>query len=61
MTDEQRRRALDLLYTWRDIFETDLLRIHRIELIKQAIVLNSKAKPCCAKIPLYTEDRKSVV
>lgn len=55
MTNEQRRRALDLLYTWRDIFETDLLRIRRTDLIEHAIVLNSEAKPYRAKIPLYTE------
>ena len=55
MTDDQRRRALNLLYTWRDIFETDQLRIRRTDLIEHAIVLNSEAKPYRAKILLYTE------
>ena len=55
MTDDQRRRALNLLYTWRDIFETDLLRIRWTDLIEHALVLNSEAKPYRAKILLYTE------
>ena len=55
LTSSQRARAMALLYTWRDIFETDLLRIRRTDLIEHAIVLSSDAKPYRAKIPLYNE------
>ena len=55
MTQEQRTKAVNLLYTWRHIFETDLLRIRRTDLIEHAIVLNGDAKPYRAKLPLYSE------
>ena len=45
LTDIQRAKATNLLYTWRDIFETDLLRIRRTDLIEHAIVLSKDAKP----------------
>lgn len=55
LTEEQRRRVVNLLYTWKDVFETDLLRIRRTDLIEHAIVLTNEAKPYRAKIPLYNE------
>ena len=55
LTSGQRARAVSSLYTWRDIFGKDLLRIPRTDLMEHAIVLLSDAKPYCAKIPMYTE------
>ena len=50
-------RAKTLLYTWRDIFETDLLKIKQTDLIEHAIVLLPGAKPTRARIPLYTKEK----
>ena len=55
LTESQRAKAISLLYPWRDIFETDLLRIRKTDLIEHAIVLTSNAKSYRAKIPLYNE------
>ena len=52
----KKRSARRLLYTWRDVFETDLLRIRQTDLIEHAIVLTPNAKPYRARIPLYTEE-----
>src|SRR5437879_8181853 len=49
-------KARRMLYTWRDVFETDLLRIRRTDLIEHAIILTPGAKPHRARIPLYTEE-----
>ena len=38
------------------MFETDLLRIHKTDLIEHAIILEPGAKPYRARIPLYTEE-----
>jgi len=54
LSQEQKTRAMNLFYTWRDIFETDLLRIRKTDLIEDAIVLSGDAKPYRAKIPLYS-------
>ena len=56
LTPDQQSRAMRMLYTWRDIFETDLLRIRRTDLIEHAIILKPGAKPHRARIPLYTEE-----
>lgn len=56
LTGEEKDRARRLLYTWRDIFETDLLRIRKTDLIEHAIILEPGAKPYRARIPLYTEE-----
>ena len=55
LTAEQKIKAVRLLYTWRDVFETDLLRIRRTDLIEHAIVLDKEARPYRAKVPLYTD------
>ena len=55
LTVEQKERAQRLLYTWREVFETDLLCIRRTDLIERAIVLTRVAQPYRAKIPLYSE------
>ena len=56
LTDSERERAKRLLYTWRDVFETDLLRIRKTDLIDHAIILEPGAKPYRARIFLYTEE-----
>ena len=56
LTAKESWRAKTLLYTWRDIFETDLLKIKQTDLIEHAIVLLPGAKPTRARIPLYTEE-----
>jgi len=53
---EEKQSARRLLHTWRDVFETDLLRIRQTDLIEHAIVLTQNAKPYRARIPLYTEE-----
>ena len=55
LSEEQRAKAVHLFYTWRDVFETDLLRIRRTDLIEHAIVLDKEARPHRAKVPLYTD------
>ena len=55
LTVEQKERAQRLLYTWREVFETDLPRIKRTDLIEHAIVLTGDAQPYRANIPLYSE------
>jgi len=59
LTDSEREKAKRLLYTWRDVFETDLLRIRKTDLIEHAIILEPGAKPYRARIPLYTEEEIS--
>jgi len=54
LTSNQRAKAIRLLYTWRDVFETDLLRIRKTDLIEHAIILTPGAVPYRARIPLYT-------
>ena len=56
LDEAQTSKAKRLLYTWRDIFETDLLRIRRTDLIEHAIILMPGARPHRARIPLYTEE-----
>jgi len=52
----EKERAKRLLFTWRDIFETDLLRICKTDLIEYAIILEPGAKAYRGCIPLYTEE-----
>jgi len=56
LTASERAKAMRMLYTWRDVFETDLLRIRQTDLIEHAIVLMPGAVPHRARIPLYTEE-----
>ena len=56
LTTEEKARAMRMLYTWQDVFETDLLRIRQTDLIEHAIVLMPGAIPHRARIPLYTEE-----
>ena len=53
---EEVSRAKRMLYTWQDVFETDLLRIRRTDLIEHAIVVLPDAKPYRARISLYMEE-----
>jgi len=56
LDEVQTSKAKRLLYTWRDIFESDLLHIRRTDLIEHAIILSPGAIPHRARIPLYTEE-----
>ena len=55
LNEEEKSRANRLLYTWKDIFESDLLRIRTTDLIEHGIDLKADATPSKSKIPLYTE------
>lgn len=55
LTPEQKEKANRLVYTWKDVFESDLLKIRTTDLIEHAIDLKPGAVPERAKIPLYTE------
>jgi len=56
LTDTERERVKRLLYTWGDVFKTDLVRICKTDLIEHGIILEPEAKPHRARIPLYTEE-----
>ena len=56
LSSEEKMSARRLLYTWGDVFETDLLCIRQTDLIEHAIVLTPNAKPYRARISLYTEE-----
>ena len=56
LDEEQKAKAKRMLYTWRDVFETDLLQIRRTDLIEHAIVLTPGAIPHRARITLYTKE-----
>lgn len=56
LTDRESERGKRLLYTLRDVFERDLLRIRKTDPIEHAIILEPGAKPYRARIPLYTEE-----
>ena len=49
-------RARRLLYTWRDVFESDMLNIRRTDLIEHSMELLPGAVPHKAKLPLYSEE-----
>jgi hypothetical protein len=52
-------RARRLLYTWREVFEADMLKIKRTDLIEHCIELTPGAAPIKSKIPLYTEEERA--
>jgi hypothetical protein len=52
---EQRAAANRLVFTWRDVFESDLLKIRTTDLIEHVIDLMPGSELQWAKIPLYTE------
>ena len=55
LSPEKKQVANRLVYTWRDVFESDLLKIRTTDLIEHAIDLKPGAEPARAKTPLYTE------
>ena len=55
LTVGERQEANRLLYTWRDVFESNLLHIQTTDLIEHGIDLKADAVPARSKIPLYTE------
>ena len=56
LTEKESWRAKAMLYTWGDIFETDLLKIKQTDLIEHAIVLLPGANQRRARIAVYTEE-----
>ena len=52
------RRVKRILYTWRDVFEDDMLKIRKTDLIKHCIPLLPNAQPFKAKLPLYTDKER---
>ena len=44
LTAEEALRAKRMLFTWKDVFEKDLLRIKQTDLIEHAIILTSDAQ-----------------
>ena len=60
LTAKEKHAANRLVYTWKDIFESDLLKIRTTDLIKHAIDLKPGAIPERAKTPLYTEAEMKV-
>jgi hypothetical protein len=58
LSADESRRARRLLYTWRDVFEADMLKIKRTDLIEHCVELTPNAKPVKFKIPLYTEKER---
>ena len=55
LSENERKKANRLLYTWRDVFESNLLHIRTTDLIEHGIDLTKDATPSKSKIPLYTE------
>ena len=55
LMQEEKDLAYRLVYTWRDVFEGDLLKIKTTDLIEHGIDLMPGAIPERSKIPLYTE------
>ena len=55
LTREEKDDANRLVYTWRDVFEGDLLKIKTTDLIEHGIDLIPGAVPERSKTPLYTE------
>jgi hypothetical protein len=49
------QEARRLLYTWRHMFEDDICKIKRTDLIEHAIDLTPDARPYRAKVPLWTQ------
>jgi hypothetical protein len=59
LSTDEGRRARRLLYTWREVFEADMLKIKRTDLIEHCVELTPNARPVKAKIPLYTEKERA--
>ena len=52
LSPEERKKANQLLYTWKDVFESDLLRIRTTDLIEHGIDLEADSIPSRSKVPL---------
>jgi hypothetical protein len=59
LSPHEASRARRLLYTWREVFEADMLKIKRTDLIEHCIELTPRAAPVKSKIPLYTEEERA--
>jgi hypothetical protein len=58
LSGEEGCRARRLLSTWPDVFEADMLKIKRTDLIEHCVELTPNARPVKSKIPLYTEKER---
>ena len=56
LTVSEQAKVKRMLYSWRDVFKTDLLRIPLTNLVEHAIILEPGAKADRALVPLYTEE-----
>jgi hypothetical protein len=59
LSADESARARRLLYTWREVFESDMLKIRRTDLIEHCVELTLNARPVKSKIPLYTEKERA--
>lgn len=58
-TEDQRRQAKRLLYTWKDCFATSLLDMKPTDLVQHTIDLKPNARPVYSKIPRYTAKERA--
>lgn len=58
VTDEQRTFAKRILYTWKDLFATDVTEIRKTDLVEHRIPLNPGARPYQARQHLYTPEER---
>jgi len=56
ISEGQQEQVERLLYTWKDIFTDDMLKIKECDLVEHAIDIKPNAKPVRTKTPLYTEE-----
>jgi hypothetical protein len=59
LSSDKASRVRRLLYTWREVFEADMLKIKRTDLIEHCIELTPRAAPVKSKIPLYTKEERA--
>ena len=59
LSKSQLRKAKRMLCTWRDVFEDDMLKIRKTDLIEHYIPLLHSARPFKAKLPLYTDEERA--
>lgn len=58
-TEEERRRARQLLFTWKDLFCNDLRKVPVCELVRHYIPTYPGSRPHKATMPLYTPEEMS--
>jgi len=56
LTSSQRMRAIQLLYTWKDLFISDIAQLPATDLVMHTIPTYPNAKPHRARDPIYAAD-----